>query len=62
LTEADWLRVFEIRCRSKRGYDLTDQDRELIARAFELDGDRYAAMNHDVFVATAPFGSRQAGG
>lgn len=62
LTELDWERVFRVRCKSKSGHQLADEERELITRAHQLDPVRYAAMNDDVFVATAPFGSRQAGG
>ncbi len=62
LTELDWERVFRVRCKSKSGHQLADEERELVTRAHQQDPDRYAAMNDDVFVATAPFGSRQACG
>ena len=71
---AESLTEFVFGAESGTGFELFDDFCELISRGFsarlrgdafeliELDGDRYAAMNHDVFVATAPFGSRQAGG
>lgn len=57
LTEAEWGRVFDVRCRSKRGEALSDDDRALIGAAFASDKGRYAAMNGDVFDATVPAGS-----
>jgi hypothetical protein len=57
LTETEWAKVFEARCRSKRGERLTDEERALVDRAFDTDQKRYGAMEPDVFDATVPFGS-----
>lgn len=58
LTEAEWRRVFDLRCLSKRGTPATDEEsRDLINRAYREDPDRYSAMNGDVFDATVPVGS-----
>lgn len=55
--EVDWDKVFELRCRSKRGESLSEEQRALVERAWRTDPKRYNAMEEDVFVATAPFGS-----
>lgn len=54
----NWDRVFEIRCKSKRGEALSDAERDLFTRAYAADPKRYAAMDDDVFEATKPFGAR----
>jgi hypothetical protein len=58
LTEAEWARVFEIRCESKRTSQMCSLvDGHLITRAVETDCERYKKMDADVFDATVPFGS-----
>jgi hypothetical protein len=57
LTEEQWRVVFQLRCRSKQGQHLAQEDRELLAVAFNEDSKRYGAMEPDVFNTTAPFGS-----
>lgn len=59
LTDRDWERVFALRCRSKRGEYVSDEDRALLVAAHAADPDRYAGLNDDIFRATAPFGARQ---
>lgn len=58
ITEAEWSKVFHLRCRSKRGEDLSDDHRDLLERAFASDETRYAKMSERVLVATKPFGGR----
>jgi hypothetical protein len=53
----DWDRVFDLRCRSKRGERLSDEDLEYLEYAHEVDRDRYASLNARVFNETAPIGS-----
>lgn len=59
LTDAQWRRVFELRCASKRGEVAlrSEEDLALVTAAFEEDRERYAAMEVDIFNATVPFGS-----
>ena len=57
LTEAEWRRVFDLRCKSKRGEYLSPEDRALTTRAWNEDEKRYGDMEADVFNATVPFGS-----
>lgn len=57
LTEAEWIKVFLLRCRSKQGLELAKVDRALVDAAYSQDPERYAAMEPDVFDATVPFGS-----
>ena len=57
LTEVEWSKVFHLRCQSKRGKGLTDDEQALLAAAFQSDEQRYAALDADVFDATVPFGS-----
>lgn len=57
LTDEDWLKVFELRCKSKRGERLSGAEQRLVERAFRADETRYAALEPDVFDATVPFGS-----
>lgn len=55
--EINWSKVFDVRCRSKRGERLTPEEQEFCRRAYEADPKRYAAMNADVFNETVPAGS-----
>lgn len=57
LTEEEWRRVFQLRCRSKQGQELAKADLALVAAAFRADPKRYSALEVDVFNATVPFGS-----
>jgi len=57
LTEWEWTKVFNLRCRTKRGESITDEERALVEAAFASDRKRYAAMGPDVFDATVPAGS-----
>jgi hypothetical protein len=57
VSEHEWRQLFRVRCASKQGQRLSDEDRELIERAHRADPKRYAAMDDDVFDATVPFGS-----
>jgi hypothetical protein len=57
LTEIEWQKVFSVRCKSKQGQLLSDDEHRLIDQAYKEDRARYAAMNRDVFNATVPFGS-----
>lgn len=58
LTEAEWRRVFDLRCRCKRGEHVAPEDMKLIRRAYAEDPARYTALEADVFEATRPFGSK----
>ncbi len=57
LTEAEWREVFQLRCRSKQGLDLSKEGRALVDAAYNEDPERYGALEPDVFDATVPFGS-----
>ncbi len=57
LSDEKWAEVFRLRCKSKRGENLTAKEHRLVGRAFEEDSERYAKMSPDVFDATVPFGS-----
>jgi hypothetical protein len=57
LTEDDWAKVFQLRCRSKQGLELSEEDRALTDAAYSEDPERYKALEPDVFDATVPFGS-----
>jgi len=57
LTEADWETVFKLRCKSKRGEHLSQQELRLCEAAIKADPRRYERMGVDVFNATVPFGS-----
>ena len=57
LTDESWHKVFEIRCRSKRGLPVTPAELGLCGRALNENPERYKAMGADVFDATVPFGS-----
>ena len=57
LTESDWALVFELRCKSKRGIELSPEQHNFCVRAFREDEKRYSAMDAGVFNATVPFGS-----
>jgi hypothetical protein len=52
-----WERVFQIKCKSKNGQTLTDEERGLIEEAFQTDPRRYRDLEGEVFNATVPFGS-----
>lgn len=57
VTETEWSRLFELRCRAKRGEYLPPEVSELFERAMRADPKRYSAMTEAVFYATRPFGS-----
>lgn len=57
LTEEEWRRVFQLRCRTKQGQDVAQRDLALVYAALREDPKRYSAMDVDVFNATVPFGS-----
>ena len=50
--EIDWLVIFDLRCRSKRGEQLSDEQFKLLNEAHKQDPERYKAMNEDIFEAT----------
>jgi hypothetical protein len=50
--------VYKLRCRSKRGETLAREEFKFLQRAMRQWPEEYAAMNTEIFVATAPFGSR----
>lgn len=56
-TEDDWVRVFRIRCESKRGGKITYAESMFCRRAWEQDPERYDRMDKEVFEATKPFGA-----
>lgn len=57
MTEADWSKVFTVRCKSKRGTTLTKEEQALVERAFRSDPKRYRGMEARVFNETVPVGS-----
>jgi hypothetical protein len=57
LTEADWQRVFKLRCRSKSGIEQTPEEMAFCHGAARQDPERYNAMDKEVFEATKPFGA-----
>ncbi len=56
-TESDWTWIFELRCKSKRGQELSKEEQALCARAFNEDRKKYSDTEIDVFNATKPFGA-----
>ena len=59
LTESQWRDVFHIRCLSKRGQHVTQDQHDLCTVALAENRKRYAGMDRDVFNETAPFGARR---
>jgi hypothetical protein len=57
LTEAEWEKVFLLRCKIKRGETVVGEDWDLVKAAFDSDRKRYSALGADVFNATVPVGS-----
>lgn len=56
-TEYDWSRVFDVRCRTKRGKEVTADEHDLCYRAYKEDPGRYGVLDRKVFEATKPFGA-----
>jgi len=52
LTDKEWHRVFQLRCKSKQGGELSKAESALVDCAFEEDEDKYGDMELDVFNAT----------
>ena len=57
LTEAEWSRVFRLRCHARSGHTLSDTDQALVTAAWKENETRYKAMNDAIFDATVPAGS-----
>ena len=57
LTVSEWGMVFQLRCRSKQGQEISEEDHALVDAAFHEDPERYSELEADVFDATVPFGS-----
>lgn len=57
LTNGDWQRVFQLRCKSKSGGALTKDEQALVDAAFTEDPARYGRLEIAIFNATVPFGS-----
>lgn len=53
----DWTRVMQIRCKSKRGEAMTDEERDIIDLALNDDPGRYSEMTKEVIARTLPFGA-----
>lgn len=51
-------KCFRIRCQSKEGRGLADEDQRSLMKWRKAYPDDYAAMEHEVFEATRPFGSK----
>ena len=52
--DIDWEKVFDLRCRSKRGERLSDDQAALLVAAWKADKVRYSALTERVFEETAP--------
>lgn len=50
-------KLFDVRCRSKSGGTLSEEDRALISKCWARWPDEYRAMEREVFEATKPFGA-----
>jgi len=54
----DWQKLFDIRCKSKRGEKISDVEAAYVMRCHTKFPDAYKAMESEIFKATKPFGSR----
>ncbi len=50
-------RLFEVRCKSKRGGQLTPQEVRFLDQCYRRYREQYRAMEQAVFDATKPFGA-----
>ena len=50
-------KLFDIRCRSKRGEYLSEEERKLISLCWSRWPEDYRAMEAEVFEETKPFGA-----
>jgi hypothetical protein len=57
LTEQEWAEVFRVRCRSKQGHRLNDEEFSILTAAWKSDPNRYKGLDKEVFEATLPAGS-----
>ena len=57
LSEDDWNKVFKLRCQSKSGHELSQEQSELCRKARKEDPERYKGMDNEVFERTKPFGA-----
>ena len=55
--DIDWSAIFRLRCRSKSGTALSQQELARCEAAYKADPQRYIAMNTDIFEETAPCGA-----
>jgi hypothetical protein len=52
----DWERVFEIRCRSKRGIPVSSDEERLVREAHASNPYKYRALESRIFDETHPAG------
>lgn len=57
MTQAERERLFDLRCRSKRGEYLSPEDVSFLESMWKQFPEQYSAMQPEVFEATKPFGS-----
>jgi len=55
LTDLEWERVFNIRCRSKRGEGLSETEQAFVAAAYKDDHERYVGLNEKINKVTRPW-------
>jgi hypothetical protein len=57
MTLEEKRRVFDIKCRSKRGLPVTKAESRFCEKMFQLHQDEYGDDEKEVFLATKPFGA-----
>lgn len=58
MTHAERERLFDLRCRSKRGEQISPEDFAFLERMWNEFPKEYSAIQSEVLDATKPFGSR----
>lgn len=55
----NWERVFDLRCKAKRGGLLTDEEQAEVQKAYHADPVRYVGLTPRVHEATHPAGPKE---
>lgn len=57
MTDSERDKLFKIRCATKQGHSVSDEDMRFVEKMFDKNPREYKAMSGEVFAATKPVGA-----